>query len=122
HLSSGQKIVLEAGAEVTLKAGGSFVKVDPSGVTLSGPGVKINSGGSPGSGSGYAGVKAQLPHPVEHAEIGVTKKTKTSKVVVTPTLKHRLISDIKRNAPLTELCQKQTDGSCPLTHCPCGNN
>ncbi|MBL4829404.1 MAG: type VI secretion system tip protein VgrG [Aliivibrio sp.] len=55
HLSSGQKIVLEAGAEVTLKAGGSFVKVDPSGVTLSGPGVKMNSGGSPGSGSSYLG-------------------------------------------------------------------
>lgn len=52
------KIVIEAGgAEVTLKAGGSFVKVDPSGgVTVSGPLVRMNSGGGgPGSGSGGVG-------------------------------------------------------------------
>ena len=52
------KIVIEAGAEVTLKAGGSFVKVDPSGVTVSGPLVRMNSGGGPGSGRG---VGAQIP-------------------------------------------------------------
>ncbi|WP_297790406.1 type VI secretion system Vgr family protein, partial [uncultured Marinobacter sp.] len=51
HHKAGMKIVIEAGAEVTLKAGGSFVKVDPSGVTVSGPMVKMNSGGGPGSGS-----------------------------------------------------------------------
>ncbi|PVY73696.1 type VI secretion system tip protein VgrG [Pectobacterium versatile] len=54
HLKSGNKIVLEAGAELTLKVGGSFVKIDPSGVTLVGPSIKMNSGGSPGCGSGWA--------------------------------------------------------------------
>uniref|UniRef100_UPI0003B38417 bacteriophage T4 gp5 trimerisation domain-containing protein n=1 Tax=Halopseudomonas pelagia TaxID=553151 RepID=UPI0003B38417 len=54
HLSSGMKIVLEAGSEITFKVGGSFVKLDPSGITLVGPSVKINSGGSPGAGSGAA--------------------------------------------------------------------
>ncbi|MDC0663598.1 type VI secretion system Vgr family protein [Marinobacter sp. SS21] len=58
HHKAGMKVVIEAGAEVTLKAGGSFVKVDPSGVTVSGPMVKMNSGGSPGSGTG---VSAQVP-------------------------------------------------------------
>ncbi len=58
HHKAGMKVVIEAGAEVTLKAGGSFVKVDPSGVTVSGPMVKMNSGGSPGSGTG---VSAQAP-------------------------------------------------------------
>ncbi len=52
HLKSGIKIVIEAGTEVTMKAGGSFVKCDPSGVTIFGPTVKINSGGSAGTGSG----------------------------------------------------------------------
>jgi type VI secretion system secreted protein VgrG len=65
HLASGQKIVLEAGAEITVKAGGSFIKVDPSGVTLFGPTIKINSGGSPGSGSGWAGQPPSLPGDVE---------------------------------------------------------
>jgi len=58
HHKAGMKIVIEAGAEVTLKAGGSFVKVDPSGVTVSGPMVKMNSGGGPGSGTGAS---AQIP-------------------------------------------------------------
>jgi type VI secretion system secreted protein VgrG len=61
HHKAGMKIVIEAGAEVTLKAGGSFVKVDPSGVTVSGPAVRMNSGGGPGSGSGVAGKTPELP-------------------------------------------------------------
>ncbi|MDY0972986.1 type VI secretion system tip protein VgrG [Siccibacter turicensis] len=61
HVKSGAKVVLEAGAELTLKVGGSFVKVDPSGVSIVGPAVNINSGGSPGSGSGWAGQGPFLP-------------------------------------------------------------
>ncbi|AIA72916.1 type VI secretion system tip protein VgrG [Pectobacterium atrosepticum] len=65
HLTSGNKIVLEAGAELTLKVGGSFVKIDPSGVTLVGPSIKMNSGGSPGFGSGWAGQMPTFPGAVE---------------------------------------------------------
>ncbi|MCG6283626.1 peptidoglycan-binding domain-containing protein, partial [Vibrio diabolicus] len=54
------KIVVEAGAEVTLKAGGSFVKVDAGGVHLSGSAINLNAGGSAGSGSGYGGKSALL--------------------------------------------------------------
>ena len=54
HHKAGSQIVLEAGSEITLKAGGSFIKLDPGGVTIVGPQVKINSGGSPGVGSGQA--------------------------------------------------------------------
>ncbi|HEP9717128.1 TPA: type VI secretion system tip protein VgrG, partial [Pseudomonas aeruginosa] len=65
HLSSGLKVVLEAGAELTLKGGGSFLKLDASGVTLSGANVRVNSGGSPGSGSGAAPL---LPGPLRQAD------------------------------------------------------
>ena len=51
YLKAGGKIVLEAGTEITLKVGGNFVKIDASGVTILGTMVKINSGGSAGSGS-----------------------------------------------------------------------
>jgi type VI secretion system secreted protein VgrG len=54
-------VVLEAGSEITVKVGGSFIKVDPSGVTLVGPTIKMNSGGSPGSGTGWAGSAPILP-------------------------------------------------------------
>ncbi|MBL3825665.1 MULTISPECIES: type VI secretion system Vgr family protein [unclassified Marinobacter] len=65
HHKSGTKVVLDAGAEITISAGGSFLKLDPSGVTLSGPGIKINSGGSPGSGSGQDVVMAKMPQVIE---------------------------------------------------------
>lgn len=52
HLKAGMKVVIEAGTELTIKAGGGFVKIDPSGVTIQGAMVRINSGGSSGSGSG----------------------------------------------------------------------
>jgi len=61
HHKAGLKIVIEAGAEVTLKAGGSFVKVDPGGVTISGPLVRMNSGGGPGSGASIAAKVPVLP-------------------------------------------------------------
>ncbi|MCP1313321.1 type VI secretion system Vgr family protein, partial [Halomonas sp. 707D7] len=61
HVKAGHKVVLEAGSEITLNAGGSFLKLDPSGVTIVGPQVKINSGGSPGNGSGQAVQGPLLP-------------------------------------------------------------
>ncbi|WP_323754739.1 type VI secretion system Vgr family protein, partial [Marinobacter sp.] len=61
HHKAGAKVVLDAGAELTISGGGSFIKLDPSGVTLSGPGIKINSGGAPGSGSGQSVAAPELP-------------------------------------------------------------
>lgn len=52
HLKAGQAIVLEAGTEITLCVGGNFIKIDPTGVTIQGTLVKINSGGAPGKGKG----------------------------------------------------------------------
>ena len=52
HLKAGQKLVIEAGSELTVQAGGSFIKLDAGGVTVVGAEVKLNSGGSAGSGSG----------------------------------------------------------------------
>ncbi|WP_150911587.1 type VI secretion system Vgr family protein [Marinobacter halotolerans] len=65
HHKAGAKVVLDAGAELTISAGGSLLKLDPSGVTLSGPGIKINSGGAPGSGSGQALVMPAMPLVIE---------------------------------------------------------
>jgi len=44
HAANNQ--LIEAGTEIHHKAGGSFIKVDPSGVTLSGPMVNMNTGGA----------------------------------------------------------------------------
>ncbi|UBO72986.1 type VI secretion system Vgr family protein [Aeromonas rivuli] len=92
HFKSGQKVVLEAGAEITLKVGGSFVKVDPSGVTLIGPTIKMNSGGSPGNGTGWGGQAPSLPKAVatepspEHVTIVPMTPTQASAEALLKTL------------------------------------
>jgi type VI secretion system secreted protein VgrG len=59
YLKAGMKVVIEAGMEITLKAAGGFVTIGPSGVTIQGTMVLINSGGAAGSGS----AKAAKPIP-----------------------------------------------------------
>ena len=48
---AGTNLVIEAGTEITLKVGGSFIVIGPSGVTIKGTMVLINSGGAAGSGT-----------------------------------------------------------------------
>ncbi|EPC01413.1 hypothetical protein L861_05080 [Litchfieldella anticariensis FP35 = DSM 16096] len=68
-------MVLEAGSELTLNAGGSFLKLDGSGVTIVGPTVRMNAGGSPGRGSGQAVESPLLPgHAVPETSEDVTLK------------------------------------------------
>ncbi|AKA21580.1 type VI secretion system tip protein TssI/VgrG [Pseudomonas chlororaphis] len=70
HLKAGAKMVIEAGSELTLKAGGSFIKLDASGVTVVGPMVKINAGGSPGSGTGIGIKPPGLPGAADRDKAG----------------------------------------------------
>ena len=52
YLKGATDVVIEAGASLTLKVGGNFVKVDAGGITIMGAMVKINSaGGSAGNGT-----------------------------------------------------------------------
>tara|TARA_R110002096_G_scaffold123870_3_gene267828 strand:- start:4545 stop:6803 length:2259 start_codon:yes stop_codon:yes gene_type:complete len=60
HIKAGMNVVIEAGVQLTLKAGGGFITIGPAGVDITGPMVKINSGGAAGSGSG-ASPKAPAP-------------------------------------------------------------
>ncbi len=65
HYYAGDKVVIDAGMELTAKGGGSFIKLDPSGITLSGPEIKINVGGQPGKGSM---ARVLLPGEVQPAD------------------------------------------------------
>ncbi|QTP55291.1 type VI secretion system tip protein VgrG [Billgrantia sulfidoxydans] len=109
HVKAGHKVVLEAGSEMTLNAGGSFLKLDGGGVTLVGPTVKVNAGGSPGSGSGQAVEAPLLPGravPEVHEAIPPT---------VLPKLKDYQLSE----ATLMPLCGKLSETTCSREDCPC---
>ena len=124
HHKAGMKVVIEAGAELTLKAGGSFLKLDPSGVTVSGPSVRMNSGGGPGSGSG---VSAQDPAlPASLSEIADTNKpaqlaeTDTRALAgPTPSSVQALKAAARNDVALVKQCGRKSDGTCALSSCSC---
>lgn len=66
HIKGGMNVVIEGAMQLTLKVGGSFVALGPAGVDISGPMVKINSGGAAGSGAGTKPKAAESPdEPME---------------------------------------------------------
>lgn len=69
HVKGGINVVIEAGVTITLKAGPASVVLGPDGVSITGPLVKINSGGSPGAGSGASPVAPKSPVAPEAPEL-----------------------------------------------------
>ena len=51
HIKSGSKVILDAGVELTIQAGGSFIKLSPAGVQIQGATINLNGGGSAGPAS-----------------------------------------------------------------------
>jgi type VI secretion system secreted protein VgrG len=51
HLLQAAKVILQAGQEFTIQGPGCFIKLDPTGITIQGVMVRINSGGMPGMSS-----------------------------------------------------------------------
>jgi len=113
HLKAGMNVVIEANVGITLKVGGSFVKVDPSGVYISGPLVMINSGGAADSGSGSNPDKAKYPKEADNRQPGQDSKTKgkNNKVKpLQPTPTAMVLSSASKDGkPFCEKCAKAAD-------------
>jgi type VI secretion system secreted protein VgrG len=74
HLKAGSTLVIESGASLSLKVGGNFITIDPSGVSIKGTMVMINTGGSAGSGSGASPAAAEAPKEAHASEGGKENK------------------------------------------------
>jgi type VI secretion system secreted protein VgrG len=70
HLKAGMTVVLEAGSELTLKVGGNFIDINPSGISIVGTMVMINSGGSAGSGCGSSPTSPKDPDEADDGSKG----------------------------------------------------
>jgi type VI secretion system secreted protein VgrG len=77
HIKSGMTVVIEAGLQLTLKVGGNFVDIGPTGVSIQGTMVMINSGGAAGSGSGSSPDSAQDPAQANPTEPTVADDSKS---------------------------------------------
>ncbi len=101
---------MEAGNELTIKAGGSFIKVDAGVCHVVGSAINLNSGGSAGSGSGYGGKMAELPQGVDKAktpqEIELAAAVTPTQQSMSPLLKARQIEALKGPAPVCEVCEE----------------
>src|SRR5690606_6114509 len=99
--------VIDAGMELTASGGGSFLKLDPSGVTVSGATIKMNSGGAPGSGSGLKVLASALPNAADKARAGAKPKLALANTQLMMARKARQIGASR--CPICEACR---DGVC----------
>lgn len=61
HLKAGIHLTIEAAKDITLKGPGGFIRIDSSGVVISGTKVKFNAGGRAGKGKGAQPEEPELP-------------------------------------------------------------
>jgi len=116
HYYAGSKVVIDAGMELTASGGGSFLKLDPGGVTLSGATIKINSGGGPGKGSGIGILPPVIPWAADADIAGELTQ------IALPNSPSRLRTIARDDMLLSAQCHQQPNGNCPLEACPCGKN
>lgn len=67
HLKAGTKVIIESGVQLTLAGPGGFIDISPGGITIQGTLVKLNVGGSAGTGSGSQPQAPEEPATVEPA-------------------------------------------------------
>ncbi|WXL25701.1 type VI secretion system tip protein VgrG [Ectopseudomonas mendocina] len=107
HYYAGSKVVVDAGMELTANGGGSFIKLDPSGITLSGATVNVNSGGAPGKGAGIGIVLPVIPGAADADKAGEVPQLALSNLQLAK--KARQIGASR--CPICEACR---DGLCAL--------
>ena len=80
HLKAGSSLVIEAAHDLTLKGPGGFIRIDAGGITIKGTMVRINSGGTAGSG---AGSNPEAPDEALEASVVEPEKPVPDNVAVT---------------------------------------
>ena len=110
HIKAGMSAVIEAGVSITLKVGGNFVNIGPSGVTISGTMVLINSGGSAGSGAGSNPETPKEPIEADNAIPGTRSKPPGPMPPLTPVSYSPaalvMQQAAKNGTPFCEICKK----------------
>ncbi len=112
HFYAGSKVTIDAGMELTAVGGGSFLKLDPGGVTLSGATIKMNSGGGPGKGSGIKILAPVIPWAADKDKAGELPQL---------ALPNLFLRNSRLGKPLVRMCGKQSNGVCTMEVCPCLN-
>lgn len=70
YINARSELVLESASAITLKVGGNFIKIDASGIVELGKMIKLNSGGSAGTGTAVAVIDTVAPLEANKAKPG----------------------------------------------------
>ncbi|MCU1718972.1 type VI secretion system tip protein VgrG [Pseudomonas sp. 5P_3.1_Bac2] len=111
HYYAGNKVVADAGMELTANGGGSFLKLDPSGITLSGANINVNTGGAPGKGSGIGILMPVIPGAADSATAGAKPQLALAQLQMARKARELGAS----RCPICEACR---EGLCALTAKP----
>jgi len=132
HIKAGSKVILDAGVELTIKAGGAFIKLSPAGVQIQGATINLNGGGAAGAASAAspklpaqavevvregAGQNVELKGadvPVASSElefIGGSETTINKRV--------HLKSLVANEQLLADECLQDENGQCAKANCTC---
>ncbi len=104
HYYAGSKVVIDAGMELSASGGGSFLKLDPSGVTLSGATIRMNSGGAAGKGAGIQVQAPARPNAAETDQAGARPKLALANAQLQIARKARQLGASR--CPLCEACRE----------------
>ena len=104
HYYAGSKVVIDAGMELSASGGGSFLKLDPSGVTLSGATIRMNSGGAAGKGAGIQVQAPARPNAADTDQAGARPKLALANAQLQIARKARQLGASR--CPLCEACRE----------------
>jgi type VI secretion system secreted protein VgrG len=96
--------------QLSLKVGGNFIDIGPTGVTIMGTMVLINSGGAAGSGAGSSPTDPETPEAVTDAkEADIAADAEPGEAAEMPPPKHQ--RKIKKHSPAAlQFIQAAQDG------------
>ena len=114
HHKAGQKILITAGTEIVLKAGSGMVKLDPSGVTITGASIKLNSGGGGGSATKASPTPPTQPVEAQSDAAGFVSEAKQPEPEWSslPAFKYRDMA--KSGETVVHDCCSENGDACPI--------
>ncbi|WP_261832978.1 type VI secretion system Vgr family protein [Amphritea atlantica] len=114
HQKAGQKIYITAGTEIVLKAGSGMVKLDPSGVTITGASIKLNSGGGGGSAAKASPTPPTPPVEAQSDVAGFVSEAKQPEPEWSPLPAFKYQDMAKSGETVVHECCSESGDSCPI--------
>ncbi|MFD2229433.1 type VI secretion system Vgr family protein [Alkalimarinus sediminis] len=132
HIKSGNRVILDAGVELTIQAGGAFIKLSPAGVQIQGATINLNGGGSAGPASAAsptapspaievvregAGKNSEISPEKAQFERGELAFTEAGQSTINKRVHLKAL--VANSQLLADECMQDENGQCAKLTCTC---